>query len=143
MARTQIGTIIQELVNLEQTLTGADTAYVDTPESLGATPAWLNFPIRGELSAQTGWAEDRHTIGCACVKRRALLSRDEQLMRPLITQFPDLLCANLTLNGTVEFIDRITYTYGLIEALSSPDEPVFGILFEVEVVVKDTIDVGA
>ena len=97
----------------------------------------INYPRTGSLNAQTGWAEDRHTILCACVKRTALKSGDEELMRPMITRFPDVLHANLTLNGTVAHITEVRYEYGLIDVLSTPEEQFFGVLFEVDVIVKD------
>ena len=142
MARTEIGLIIDELVTLEKTLTETAAAFDETPETVGATPAWLNFPRSGTLNEQTGWAEDNHTLVCACVKRRALLPADEAMMRPLITKFPDLLSDNLSLGGTVAHVDEVRYEYGLIEGLSSPEEPMFGVLFTVDVTCKDTVSVG-
>jgi len=141
MARTELGDIIDELVTLERQLTGSKVAYDEAPESIATAPAWLNFPMRGTFRAQTGWSEDSHTMGCACVKRRALMAQDEALMRPLITQFPDLLHQNLMLNGTVAHIQDIRYQYGVIETLSSPEEPMWGVMFEVDFIVKDVITV--
>lgn len=137
MARTELGDIIEQVVALERTVTGTKAAYVDTPENIASAPAWINFPRTGEFTAQTGWAEDRHTLACACVKRGALKPSDERLMRPMITRFPDVLHANLTLGGTVAHIETIRYDYGLIEVLSTPDDWYFGVLFEVVVIVKD------
>jgi hypothetical protein len=142
MARTEIGLIIDVLVAHEVGITGTYATYDETPESFGMGPAWLNFPMSGELTAQTGWGEDVHTIGCACVKRRSLLPADEATMRPMITRFADAIHADLSLGGRVEHVGAIRYRYGLIGALSSETEPVFGVLFEVDVKVKDVITVG-
>jgi len=142
MARTEIGSIIDALVEIEKGLTGAEAVYDETPLSVAATPAWLNFPLTGELNEGSQIADDHHTLGCACVKREGLLPADEALMRPMITRFADALSDNLTLNGTVTLVQETTYEYGLIEILSAPDDPMFGILFRVRVFVDDNVDVS-
>ena len=142
MARTEIGLIIDQLRTLEAAVTGTSVTYDETPETIGDTPAWVNMPMQGEMSAQTGWAEDRHTIICACLTRRSLLPSDEALMRPMITRFPDKVHAALTLSSTVAHVGRIEYEYGYIDAFSTPDLPMFGVLFRVEVICKDTITVA-
>lgn len=142
MARTEIGLIIDQLRALEEAVTGTAVTYDETPETVGDTPAWINMPYQGELSALTGWSEDRHVIICACLTRRSLLPSDEALMRPMITRFPDRVHASLTLSSTVAHVGRIEYEYGYIEAFSTPNDPMFGVLFRVEVIVKDTITVA-
>lgn len=142
MARTEIGLIIDQLRALEETITGTSVTYDETPETIGDTPAWVNMPYQGQLSAMTGWAEDQHIIICACLTRRSLLPSDEALMRPMITRFADALHASLTLSGVVAHIGAIEYEYGYIETFSSPDQPMFGVLFRVEVICKDTITVA-
>jgi len=143
MSRTEIGLIIDELVTLERAITGTQAAYDESPDNIASAPAWVNMPRSGTFRAQTGWAEDTHTLICACVKRGALASADERLMRPMITRFPDKLHENLTLNGTVEHIGDIRYEYGFIEILSTQEDFFFGVLFEVDITVKDTITVSA
>ena len=149
MARTTIGSIIDVLVTHEESLTPSIKAltsfnvYDEAPENV-ISPAWLNFPERGTFPHAIGpggsdFAEDNHTIVCACVKDRALLPEDEKMMRPLITEFPDVLSGDLTLGNTVAHINDVTYEYGLIEAYSSPGQPMFGVLFRVTVTVKDAV----
>ena len=149
MARTTIGSIIDVLVTHEESLTPSVTSlssfnvYDEAPENV-ASPAWLNFPERGAFPHAVGpggadFSEDQHVIVCACVKNRALLPEDEKLMRPLITEFPDALSGDLTLGDTVAHIDTVEYEYGLIEAYSSPNQPMFGVLFRVTVTVKDAV----
>lgn len=143
MARTEIGLIIDQLRALEETITGTSVTYDETPETIGDTPAWINMPFQGRLDAMTGWSEDQHVIVCACLTRRSLLPADEALMRPMITRFADAVHGSLTLGGTVAHVGTIEYEYGYIETFSSPDQPMFGVLFRVEVIVKDTITVAA
>ena len=144
MARTEMGDIIEELVTLERAITGTRAAYAEGPESIASAPAWVNFPRAGMFSAQTGWGDDLHTLACACVKRGALHTGDERLMRPMITRFPDALHANLTLNGKITAVEAIRYEYGLIEVLSTEEESFFGVLFEVDLRVNDCpIEVAA
>ena len=142
MARTKIGAIIDQLVTLQQTL-DVDKAYDEAPEHI-AGPSWVNFPYSGIIPHAIGpggsdFAEDTHTIICACIKERALLPEDEQIMRPLITEFPDALSGDLTLGGTVEHIDTVEYEYGAIEMMSPQAQPMFGVLFRVTVTVKDLV----
>jgi hypothetical protein len=150
MARTEIGTIIDELVTLEETLTpsvsaiSAFTVYDEAPENV-VGPAWINFPDSGLFPMGFGvggatLTDDTHTIICACIKDRALLPQDEKMMRPLITQFPDLLAANLSLNSTVCQIDRVEYEYGFLEVLSSQRQSMFGVLFRVVVRLEEVFD---
>lgn len=143
MARTQLDTIIDELVTLEQGITGAEISYADVPEGVAAAPCWLNMPLRGRMTSPTkDKSEDVHTIVCACVKRRALSPADDALMKPFITKFMDELDGSQSLSGNVEFIVEVRYEYGLIETLSSPDDLMFGVYFEVDVMVKDDIAVS-
>jgi len=143
MARTAIGSIIDELVTIEAALTGTKATYDEMPESIAATPAWLNFPLSGILNEHSGMSDDEHVIGCACVVRRALSPSDETLMRPMITRFADALSDNITLGGTVMSILETTYEYGLIETLSSPEDLMFGIMFRVRVHCQESITVSA
>jgi len=142
MARTQVGAIIDKLVAIQETL-DVSKAYDEAPENI-AGPSWINFPSTGIIPQAIGaggsdFAEDNHTIICACIKHRALLPEDEQIMRPLITEFPDALSADITLGGTVAHIDTVEYEYGAIEMLSPRAEPMFGVLFRVTVTCKDLV----
>jgi len=55
----------------------------------------------------------------------------------------DALAQAVTLGGLVEFVDVTTYEYGLIESLSSQEDLLFGVLFVVNVRVKDALTVSA
>ena len=144
MARTQIGTIIDELVTLQEALTptvsvSSFVVYDEAPENVSGL-CWINFPGPGVLNEINEYvSHDNHTISCACVKDRALLPQDEKIMRPIITQFPDAVAADVTLNGTVAHVDSIEYEYGLIETLSGPDQLMFGVLFRVNFTCKDNL----
>jgi hypothetical protein len=143
MARTTLGSIIDELVTIQNTLSNTEAVYDEIPENIAATPAWINFPLAGELNEiSDGLSEDQHTIGCAYCTYRSILPRDDALIRPMVTAFPDKLSQNLTLNGAVTHIDSVEYEYGEIELLSSPEQVMIGILFRIQVTVKDGITIS-
>ena len=135
MARTELGAIIDELVTHQTTL-DVGPAYDEPPESIDQ-PCWLNFPVSGSLNTFAHGAEDFHTIGICYVMGRSLLEINAKKARPIITKLADQLDGDLDLGATVEFWMGLRYEYGLIETISSPEMPLFGLYFELDVVVKD------
>jgi len=132
--------IITQLAALEATITGIKNAYDETPEALGALPAFINYPRLGRLHFSTSdGKQNDHTIRCDLLVARGHLPKAENLARPFIDLFQVKLAANFSLGGTVSTIKEIRYDYGVIEYAG---ESFVGIRFEVDVKEIGTITVA-
>lgn len=120
-----VGAIITQLAVIEGAITGVKKAYEFTPESVGALPCFINYPISGEIKAAslgTCDSHDTHVIGCDYLVSRGNLASAEQQARPIVAGFRDAILANRTLNGTCAsaLIAPITYEY-LVEKFGGQD----------------------
>lgn len=108
--------IITQLVAIEGAIAGVKKAYEFTPESVGALPCFINYPISGEIvSSGLGncSASETHVIGCDYLVSRGNLASAEQQARPMIEAFKNAIMGNVGLNGSCAsaLSEPITYEY--------------------------------
>lgn len=120
-----VSAVIGALVAVQSAIAGVKKAYEFTPESVGALPCFINYPVSGEMSA-TGLAicdtHDAHVIGCDYLVSRGNLASAEMQARPMIDAFKTAILANKTLNGTCAnaLYEPIRYEY-LVEKFGGQD----------------------
>lgn len=119
MAKT-IEDVITALYEMELTLTGVETAYNETPESLASFPCFINYPMQGAIEARpNGATRDLHTIVCEMHCSRGILPEAEKVARPFIERFrKGLLALESAPTGKpcdTYFAQPLQWTYGVIE----------------------------
>lgn len=130
-----VESIIDALVTLEKAITGIAAAHDETPESLNALPAFVNYPATTETTWGTfGSVERVYTIVAELHVARPELKRAEAVCRPYINRFEAAVLADHTLGGVVLHIPTVRSRYGESEWGSVPH---LVIRFEVECVTLD------
>ena len=125
-----VAAVITQLVTVEAALSGILQAHDETPEGLGALPAFINYPLRGEVIGGTpGQIKGIHTVRAEVHLTRANLPTAESLARPYIDSFPKAIWDDPTLGGTVDTVIRVGYEYGRLEF---GDKIHLGVQFEIE-----------
>ena len=113
---TTVESIIDALVTLEKALAGVAAAHDETPESLNALPAFVNYPGPTESSwGSFGAIQRTYTVVAELHVARGELKRAEAVCRPYINKFEAAVYADPTLGGVVLHVPSIRTRYGQSE----------------------------
>lgn len=106
-------TAIARIQSLARGLPGMKQAPSLPPEQAASYPFCVCFPLRGAWSAQSdGWLIGLHTIAAEIHIARRDLPIDVDVALPFIESFPAAILSDPTLNGNVQTVNDIRYTFG-------------------------------
>lgn len=129
--------IINGAVTVQKTIAGIQSCFVDAPSSLNQLPAFVTYPVDGEIE----WPRNpnvrttTHTLDMDLyVQKGGDLSATDRLLKPFIAKVINAFDQNLTLGGNAFNSGAVSYKYG---TLSYGGNDYLGIKFTLKAVEKE------
>lgn len=131
------GNVFDELVEIEEAITGTKEAKPTAVEGMAEFPFWINYPLSGDIQlVSSGWGYGLHTIRCELHIMRGNLADNETTLRPYVRPFYNALGKDPTISATVETVNAIRYKFTGWDYQSG--ERHIGIEFEIDIKVQET-----
>ncbi len=106
---------IAQLVALAKTLPDIVDAPAYAPDQIPKYPYVVAFPETGTWTPVSDWKQGRHTFALEIHCGKNDLARAIEQGMKYSDAFPNLIFKNRTLNGTVDSILDMRYTFGKLE----------------------------
>lgn len=109
--------IINGAVNVQKTIPGIQSTFADAPSSLNQLPAFVTYPVEGELEwpRKPNIRTTTHTLDMDLyVQKGGDLSAADRILKPFIMKVIETFDQNLTLGGSAFNSGVVSYKYGTL-----------------------------